>query len=102
MKTYNKLVRDKIPEIIIKNGGKPKTKILSNEEYLIELNKKLQEEVNEYFESESVEEIADIAEVLESIISTKTTTEEFKKIKEEKANKRGSFKNKIFLEEVDE
>ncbi len=102
MKTYNKLVRDRIPEIIVKNGGKPKTRVLSNEEYLTELNKKLQEEVNEYFESESVEELADIAEVLEAIISTKTTTEEFQKIKEEKANKRGSFKNKIFLEEVDE
>ena len=45
MKIYNKLVRDNIPEIMIKNGAKPVTKILSDDEYLNELNKKLQEEL---------------------------------------------------------
>ena len=49
MRTYNKLVRDKIPEIIEGNGEKPVTRILNDEEYLKELNTKLQEEVNEYF-----------------------------------------------------
>ena len=63
MKIYNKLVRDNIPEIMIKNGAKPVTRILSEEEYLSELNKKLLEEVNEYLESEDVMEIADILKV---------------------------------------
>ena len=48
MKIYNKLVRDKIPEIINKDNRKPITRVLNNEEYLSELNKKLQEEMNEY------------------------------------------------------
>ena len=49
MKIYNKLVRDNIPEIMIKNGAKPVIRILNDEEYLRELNKKLSEEVKKYF-----------------------------------------------------
>ena len=64
MKIYNKLVRDNIPEIMIKNKAKPVTRILSDEEYLIELNKKLLEEVKEYLESGEIEELADIEEVI--------------------------------------
>ena len=48
MKNFNKLVRDKIPEIIRENGETPKVRILDDVEYERELNKKLQEEVNEY------------------------------------------------------
>lgn len=48
MKIYNKLVRDKIPEIMISNNDKPVTRILSNDKYLKELNKKLQEEMKKY------------------------------------------------------
>ena len=68
MKIYNKLVRDNIPEIMIENGAKPVTRILSDEEYLRELNKKLLEEVNEYLESGNILELADIEEVLQSIV----------------------------------
>ena len=71
MKVYNKLVRDNIPEIMIQNGAKPVTRILTDEEYLIELNKKLLEEVKEYLESENIEEIADIEEVLLAILNVK-------------------------------
>lgn len=60
MKEYNKLVRDNIPEIMIKNGAKPVTRILSDNEYLEELNKKLLEEVNEYLSSGDILELADI------------------------------------------
>ena len=56
MKVYNKLVRDKIPEIILKDNELPSTRILSDEEYIKELNRKLQEEVNEYLEAENIEE----------------------------------------------
>ena len=67
MKVYNKLVRDKIPEIINNNNEICKTRILDNDEYIKELNIKLQEEVKEYLESGEVEELADIEEVLRAI-----------------------------------
>ena len=98
MKIYNKLVRDKIPEIMISNGVVPITRILGDQEYLLELNKKLQEEVNEYLESGSIEELADIEEVLISILNIKgVSKEKFEEIRFEKVLKRGSFNKKIFL-----
>ena len=99
MKTYNKLVRDKIPEIMINNGAKPVIRILNEDEYKSELNKKLLEEVNEYLESGSVEEIADIEEVLLALLNLKgVSLEEFEIIRTEKVLKRGAFNKKIFLE----
>lgn len=84
---------------MIKNGAKPVTKILSDEEYKLELNKKLLEEVNEYLESDDILELADIQEVLLALINTTNMTyEEFEKIRKEKVSKRGAFDNKIFLE----
>ena len=71
MKEYNKLVRDKIPEIVISKNCKPVTRILSDEEYILELNKKLLEEVNEYLESNNVEELADVEEVILAILNVK-------------------------------
>lgn len=104
MKTYNKLVRDKIPEIIKNNGAKAvNTKILSDEEYLISLNTKLEEELKEYLESGEVEELADLEEVLRAILDAKSTSyDKFEEIRQNKTNKRGAFKNKIFLESVEE
>lgn len=104
MKTYNKLVRDKIPEIIKSNGAKSiNTRILSDEEYLIALNTKLQEELKEYLESGEVEELADLEEVLRAILDEKQTSySEFEDIRLKKSEKRGAFKDKIFLESVDE
>ena len=102
MKVYNKLVRDKIPEIIKNNGEEPNTRILSDEEYLSELNKKLQEEMKEYLESGDIEELADLEEVLLAILDAKNIShEEFEKIRLEKVKKRGAFKKKIFLESTD-
>ena len=103
MKVYNKLVRDKIPEIIALKGQKAKTKILGNEEYKKELDKKLVEEVNEYLEDNNVEELADIVEVIYGILnSMKVSTDEFEKVRKSKVEKRGAFQNKIFLEQVEE
>ena len=103
MKVYNKLVRDKIPEIIESRGATCQTRILSDEEYLIELNKKLQEEVSEYLESGEVEELSDIAEVMISILEVKNVGyKDFENIRIQKAQKRGAFKSKIFLESVKE
>lgn len=62
-----KLVRDKIPQIIREAGKVPITRLLDNEEYLKELDIKLNEEVQEYQEDKSIEEMADILEVLFAI-----------------------------------
>lgn len=99
MKEYNKLVRDKIPEIINNDNRVAVTRILDNEEYLKELNTKLQEEVKEYLEDNNVEELADIIEVIYGILDSKNVSkEEFEKVRLEKVNKRGAFKQRIFLE----
>lgn len=101
MKVYNKLVRDKIPEIIAKDNRKPITTILNNKDYLIELNRKIQEEVQEYLESNNIEELADIVEVIYGILDAKNVSiEEFENIRKSKVQKRGAFKEKIFLEKV--
>ena len=103
MRAYNKLVRDNIPEIIEKNGENPVTRILSDGEYIDELNKKLQEEMKEYLADGSVEELADIVEVIYGLIDAKqVSVEEFEKIRIEKVQKRGAFKEKIYLEKVEE
>lgn len=104
MRIYNKLVRDKIPEIIVEHDkATPITRVLNNEEYLEELNKKLQEEVKEYLEDNNIEEMADILEVLHGILDAKGYTwEELEKVRINKVEKRGAFKKKIFLEKVEE
>ena len=101
MKIYNKLVRDKIPEIICNDNMKPITRILDNKEYLEELNKKLQEEVKEYLEDNNVEELADIVEVIYGILNAKNIDiNQFEEIRKDKVEKRGAFQEKIFLEKV--
>lgn len=101
MKVYNKLVRDNIPEIILKDNELPTTRILDDEEYIKELNRKLQEEVNEYLEAENIEEMVDILEVIRAILEHKGVTyDEIEEKRIKKANKRGAFKEKIFLEKV--
>ena len=104
MKIYNKLVRDKIPEIIAGDNGKTcVTRIMEDDEYLKALNTKMQEELKEYLESGEVEELADLEEVLRAILDVKKVScDEFEKIRKAKVNKRGAFKKKIFLESVSE
>ena len=102
MKIYNKLVRDNIPEIMVSKGCKPVIKILNDEEYLSELNKKLLEEFNEYITDDNIEELADIKEVFNSILKAKgISEEELERVRLEKAERRGSFNKKVFLEYED-
>lgn len=102
MKIYNKLVRDKITEIIEADGRVAKYKILDDNEYRQELNKKLQEEVKEYLEDNNVEELADIVEVIYGILnSMDVSIKEFEKIRINKQEKRGAFEKKIYLEEAE-
>lgn len=100
MKTYNKLVRDGIPGIIKKDGGKPITRTLDDKEYLNELIKKLKEELGEFGADNSVEELADIQEVILALADVLANREELEKVREQKVKERGAFKKKIFLEEV--
>ena len=102
--TYNKLVRDKIPENInSESGRKSKYRILNDKEYLNELNKKVIEEANEFIDENSIEELGDLMEVINAIMQFKNyKTEELYKVMKEKADKKGAFNNRIYLEYVDE
>jgi predicted house-cleaning noncanonical NTP pyrophosphatase (MazG superfamily) len=103
MKIYNKLIRDRIPEIIEEDGNEYEIRVLDDNEYLDELDKKLMEELKEYYESGEVEELADIAEILYAIAKHKgVNAEEFENIRIRKAEKRGGFGKKLFLISVKE
>lgn len=102
MKVHNKLVRDKIPKIIKESGRKAVTHILPEDEYLIALETKLNEEVAEYQADKNLEEMADVLEVLQAICVTRGySLEELEAMREKKANERGGFAEKIFLEYVE-
>jgi len=99
---HNKLVRDRIPEIIEKSGKTAYRRILNNEEYIEELDRKLNEECAEYQADKSIEELADMLEVMYAIAQARGySIEELEQIREEKAEKRGSFKDRIYLEKVE-
>lgn len=100
--TYNKLVRDRIPEIIAEKGKKSSTRKLSDDEYSNELMKKLDEEIDELKKDLSIEELADVLEVVYAIADEMDSREDLEKVRSEKAKKRGAFKDKIFLESVEE
>lgn len=105
MKTivYNKLVRDKIPQIIEDGGNSCVTKILSEEEYLLMLDAKLDEELAEYHADGSVEELADLLEVVYAAAKARGYTRpELENIRKKKAEERGGFDNRILLLEVTE
>lgn len=92
-----KLVRDKIPQIIMSDGKIPIVRTLSDEEYLTELDRKLDEEVAEYQADKSLEEMADVLEVLFAICEARGhSVDELMKVRDEKRENRGGFKEKIF------
>lgn len=102
LKNYNKLVRDNIPKIIEQSGKKAVYYTLSSQDNITELDNKLCEEVNEYREDKNLEELADILEVLYAICEARGySIEELKSKRKEKAEERGSFQKKIFLEYID-
>lgn len=102
MVEYNKLIRDKIPEIIKESGKTCEIETLSETEYEKHLNQKLGEELEEYLSSHEVEELADLEEVLRAILDFKGISyEEFDLIRKNKAEKRGAFKKKLLLKKVD-
>lgn len=102
MEIYNKLVRDKIPDLIKKNGESCKVEILEQEAFIVALKKKLQEEVDEYLtsqhEEEAIEELADILEIIHSLAQTHhQTMNEVEKVRQIKYKERGGFNKKYYL-----
>ena len=102
--SYNKLVRDKIPEIIENNGEIPITRILSNEEYKLELEKKLKEELEEVLSSTGTDRIEELADMLEVMIALakleNKSLEDIINTCDSKREKRGDFVKKIYLSGV--
>ena len=103
IKKYNKLVRDRIPEIIEAGGSTCVTEILSDEKYLKMIDAKLDEELAEYHQDQNLEELADLTEVIHAaVIARGYTLEDLEQVRAEKALKRGGFEKKILLKEVQE
>lgn len=102
MKVYNKLVRDKIPQVIEADGRKCETSIVSKEQLLPLLEEKLKEEVNEFMQDKNLEELADIMEVVFGLAENLGYSEEdLLKKREEKKEARGGFKEGVFLKTVE-
>ena len=107
MPIYNKLVRDKILEIIELDGLKYSARILEPQELFVEVKKKMIEEAEEFYRSDkvqdSVEELADILELIHTAINTlDISIEELEIIREQKKKKRGGFDKAIYLIDVED
>ena len=101
VKVYNKLVRDRIPEIIEASGAECKTEILSDEKYLEMIDAKRDEELAEYHNDQNIEELADLLEVIRAAtIARGYTLDELEAVRAKKAEKRGGFAKKILLIET--
>lgn len=98
-KNYHKLVRDRIPAIIRRNGGIASVRILSGDDYQPALKAKLAEETDEYLRDETAEELADILEVVYALAACHgLTADELERLREEKAETRGGFAERVFLD----
>ena len=98
---YNKLVRDRIPEIIEASGKNCVAEILSDEDYLCMIDAKLDEELAEYHKDQNIEELADLIEVIYAATKARGyTLEQLETVRAEKAAKRGIFQKKLLLKKV--
>ncbi|OXM13936.1 nucleoside triphosphate pyrophosphohydrolase [Paenibacillus herberti] len=107
MPTYNKLVRDLIPNIIQSTGKEFRTRILDEQEYTVELNRKLKEESDEYFavknSEEALEELTDMLEVIRAMAAAHGASwEQIEALREKKAETRGGFRERVYLIDVDD
>ena len=100
-RVYNKLVRDNIPDIIRQQGETPVIRTLEDGEFLACLEKKLLEEVEKFLAEENLNELGDILEVLEAIAHLQGWTDgQIRYTKEEKPQRNGAFRERVFLEKV--
>ncbi len=102
MASHNKLVRDRIPEIIAANGGRAETRILPDDEYTASLREKLGEEAREVARAASPEELtlelADVLEVVRAIAAIHgIALGHLEAVRRERARTRGAFQRKIML-----
>lgn len=107
MPIYNKLVRDRIPEVIESTGKQFSTRILNEKEYIKELKNKSFEELQEYVNAENdenaIEELADLLEIIHALAKCHGASfENVEEVRRMKAQKRGGFEKKIFLIEVED
>ncbi len=101
IRVYNKAIRDKIPKIIEESGSTPKVKKLNDNDFLKELTKKIDEEVNEFKESKKAEELCDLIEIAYRIAELYGVSNmELDQIRSEKNLKRGKFDTNLFLIQV--
>ena len=99
--TYNKLVRDRIPEIIESSGKTCSIAILSEADYLRLVDLKLDEELAEYHKDQNIEELADLLEVVRAVAHARGyTLDDLERVRAEKAAKLGCFEKRILLKEV--
>ena len=100
-KSYQKLVRGHVPEIIEADGKTCVWETLSDEDYLRLLDEKLNEELAEYQQSKSLEELADLLEVLGAVVTARGYTwNQQTTLRKEKRDQRGGFEKRILLKEV--
>jgi len=98
---YNKLVRDRIPEIINEKGSTAIVHIADKDEYWQKLQEKLGEEYEEFIKDPNVEELADILEVIHAICDyKKIKLQDLEAARIQKAEKRGAFTKRIILDET--
>ena len=98
---HNKLVRDRIPEIIKASGKTCVTEVLPQDAYIRALDAKLNEELAEYQQSKSLEELADLLEVMGAVVKARGYTwDDLTRVRKEKRAQRGAFDQRIFLKEV--
>ena len=96
-KTYNKLVRELIPDIIEREGNECRTRILSDEEYLKMLDAKLDEELLEYHQDQNIEELADLLELIQAAaIARGYTLEELEAVRAEKPKSAADLRRRFF------
>ena len=101
VKIYNKLVRDRIPEIIQASGRTCSFETLTTEEYIKMLEAKLNEDLSEFEESNSLEELADLLEVMHAVsLARGSSIGEVEQIRNQKNKERGGFEKRILLESV--
>ena len=100
---YDKLIRDKIPEIIEQSGKKCIVEVMDNDTYIEYLDQKLNEELAEYQQDKSAEELADLLEVIYAVaVARGYSVEELERKRLDKAEKRGAFEKRLLLKSVSE
>lgn len=99
---YNKLVRDRIPQICRNQGQMPIARTLSESEFVVELKRKLQEEVSEFIEHSHPAELVDILEVVCALAAVYgVAKEQLEDMRLRKAEARGGFEDRVYLYRVE-